>query len=105
MKKSVPISSRTKRRKMKEELDYFNPVSNTSCNHDIPEKLFLESNLLNDMVPISKSNSHNCQDRVLFTSADILPAEINKSQNFDFFNYKTDYSPTNTSDTDDSNNF
>jgi len=103
MKKSVPLSSRTKRRKIKEELDYFNPLSNT-YNHDIiPEKLFLESNIPNE-IPISNSNSQNCQDNLSFTTADNrLPEELNESQNFDFFNHKIDSPSIDTSDTDDSN--
>lgn len=102
MKKSVPLSSRTKRRKMKEELDYFNLLPNT-YDHDIPEKLFLESNLLNE-IPMSNSNSHNYQDNLSFTTSDRLSEELNESQNYDFFNYKIDSPPIDTSDTDDSNN-
>jgi len=104
MKKSVPLSSRTNKRKIKEELDYFNPLSNT-YNHDtIPEKLLLESNIPNE-IPITNSNSQNCQDNLSFTTPDNrLPEELNESQNFDFFNLKTDSPSTGTSDTDDSNN-
>jgi len=105
MKKSVPLSSRTKKRKIKEELDYFNSLSNT-YNHDtIPEKLLLESNIPNE-IPITNSNSQNCQDNLSFTTAvNRLPEELlNESQNFDFFNHKTDSPSTDTSDTDDSNN-
>ncbi|CAI6369796.1 unnamed protein product [Macrosiphum euphorbiae] len=107
MKKSVSLSSRTKRRKIKEELDYFNPLSNTYNHHIIPQQLFLESNLLNE-IPISNSNSPNCQDNISFTTVDRLPEELNESQHFDFFNYNIDSLqsslPTDTSDTDDSNN-
>lgn len=80
MKKSVPLSSRTKKRKIKEELDYFNPLSNT-YNHDtIPEKLLLESNIPNE-IPITNSNSQKCRDNFSFTTADNrLPEELNKSK-------------------------
>ncbi|CAI6377285.1 unnamed protein product [Macrosiphum euphorbiae] len=107
MKKSVSLSSRTKRRKIKEELDYFNPLSNTYNHRIIPQQLFLESNLLNE-IPISNSNSPKCQDNISFTTVDRLPEELNESQHFDFFNYNIDSLqsslPTDTPDTDDSNN-
>lgn len=54
---------------------------------------------------MSNSNSHNYQNNLSFTTSDRLSEELNESQNFDFFNYKIDSPPIDTSDTDDSNNF